>query len=155
MARPPVIEKRTSAGGVVFRKESGDSGDGSIGVVLVLVRGKDVWCLPKGIIDKGEAVHEAALREVREETGLRGSIIDKIGHVSYWYFLKNDMIRVHKTVHFYLMSYVDGSTDDHDYEVDQAQWFPIEQALKRLSYRSERDILRKAKGMIELLPQGL
>lgn len=132
--------------------EAGDSlGDG-IEIAIVAVRGGKAWCLPKGIINKGEDPPTAALREVREETGLSGVIIDEIGKTSYWYYLKEDMVRVHKTVHFFLMKYLNGSTDDHDHEVDEARWFPIDAALKKMSYKSERDMVCKAKEMIGNIP---
>jgi 8-oxo-dGTP pyrophosphatase MutT (NUDIX family) len=142
MARPPEIKKKISSGGIVFRIR-----EGRTEVVIVAVRGRS-WCLPKGIIDAGETPPETALREVREETGLTGEILDKIGQVSYWYFIKEEMIRVHKTVHFYLLKYLEGNTDDHDNEVDEALWIPIEEALDKLSYKSEKEIMRKAFVMI-------
>ncbi|RJQ21533.1 MAG: NUDIX hydrolase [Nitrospiraceae bacterium] len=143
MTRPPTIKKQTSSGGVIFRK-SGDA----IEVVLVSVRGGRAWCLPKGLIDKDEDPPAAALREVREETGLRGEIIDRIGQISYWYSLKEELIKVYKTVHFFLLKFIDGSTDDHDHEVDESRWFPIDEAIGTLSYRSEKKIMQKAKEMI-------
>lgn len=144
MTRPPEIINRTSSGGVIFRiPETG------VEVAIISVGDGKTWCLPKGMIDKGEDAPDAALREVREETGLSGEIVDKIGQISYWYFLKGKMNRVHKTVHFYLLKFIQGSTDDHDHEVDEARWFPIDEALERLSYRSEKGIMQKAKGMIK------
>jgi 8-oxo-dGTP diphosphatase len=144
MARPPEIKKRISSGGVIFRIQK----DG-IDVVIVAIRGRKAWCLPKGIIDKDEDPPSAALRDVREETGLTGEILDKIGRISYWYALKNQTVKIHKTVHFYLMKYIEGNTDDHDHEVNEAVWFPIDEALRKLSYKSERDIMKKARDMIK------
>jgi len=144
MKRPPVIKKQVSSGGVIFRK----SGDG-IEVALIKVRGKEAWCLPKGLIDKDEDPPAAALREVREESGLHGGIIDKIGQISYWYLIDKDQIKVHKTVHFFLLKYIRGSTDDHDHEVDESKWFSIDEAIVKLSYRSEQQIMHKAKKLIE------
>lgn len=117
------------------------------------VRGNRAWCLPKGMIDSDEDETTTALREVKEETGLSGEILGKIGHISYWYFLKEEMIKVHKTVHFYLVKYGDGNTDDHDHEVDEARWLPIDEAVERLSYKSEKDIMKKAKIMINRLSE--
>ncbi|RJR17495.1 MAG: NUDIX hydrolase [Nitrospiraceae bacterium] len=147
MTRPPSIKKRISSGGVIYRTGADRTG-ADVEVAIVSVRGGKAWCLPKGIINKGEDPPTAALREVREETGLSGEIINEIGRTSYWYYLKEEMIRVNKTVHFFLMKYLDGSTDDHDHEVDEAVWLPIDDAMKKLSYKSERDMVRKAKDMI-------
>jgi 8-oxo-dGTP pyrophosphatase MutT (NUDIX family) len=98
---------------------------------------------------KGEDPPATALREVREETGLTGEILNKLGHISYWYFIKDEMIRVHKTVHLYLLAFVAGSIDDHDDEVDEARWCPIADAIELLSHRSEKEIMQKAKMIIE------
>ena len=146
MARPPAIKKRVSSGGVIFRQTNND-----IEVVLVLVRGKKTWCLPKGMLDRDEDAPAAALREVREETGLTGEIIGELGHVSYWFTLRDEMAKVNKTVHFYLMKFLEGNTADHDDEVDEARWYPVDEALRTLAFKSEREIMQKAKGMIEKL----
>jgi 8-oxo-dGTP pyrophosphatase MutT (NUDIX family) len=143
MTRPPEIKRRVSSGGVIYRNLKDDAE-----VVIVAVRGSRAWCLPKGIIDRDEDPPAAALREVREETGLIGEILDKLGQISYWYFIKEEMIRVHKTVHFFLLKFIEGSTDDHDHEVDEARWFPIDDAIEQLTYKSEKEIMRKAKEMI-------
>jgi 8-oxo-dGTP pyrophosphatase MutT (NUDIX family) len=144
MKRPPVIKKQISSGGVIFRtSEAGTE------VALIKVKGKEAWGLPKGLIDKDEDPPAAALREVREESGLQGNIVEKIGQISYWYFIDKDKIKVHKTVHFFLLRYVKGSTRDHDDEVDEAKWCLIDKAIETLSYRSEQQIMQKAKGLIE------
>jgi len=155
MARPPIIKRQTSSGGVIFRCSKKIIEIALVAVSPVRkklsngVKNKAVWCLPKGAIDKDEAPQITAVREVKEETGLSGEAIDEIGKISYWYFLKDENAKVHKTVYFYLLKYRSGSTDDHDWEVDDAQWFPIDEAFNKLSYKGEREILQKAKGMIE------
>jgi len=143
MAGPATIKRHTSSGGVIFRK----SGNG-IEVALIAVKNKTAWCLPKGGIDKNEDPHATAIREVKEETGLSGEVVDKIGDISYWYFLKKENSKIHKKVYFYLLRYTTGSTDKHDWEVDEAQWFPIDEAIRKLAYKDEKEILRKAKEMI-------
>lgn len=146
MERPPAIEKRVSSGGVIFRRAGA-----SVRVALVAVRGMKSWCLPKGMIDEGEDAPAAALREVREETGLQGKLVQKLGQISYWYHLKGENIRVNKTVHFYLLKYVSGRTGDHDHEVDEAKWLDIDDAIKLLTYKNEKGIMTKARDAISRL----
>ncbi len=143
-AKPATIKKQTSSGGVIFRNSRK-----GIEVALIAVKNKTVWCLPKGAIDKNEDFQTAAVREVREETGLSGEIIDEIGKISYWYFSKDENMRFNKTVYFYLMEYKSGNTDEHDREVDDAQWFLIDEAINKLTYKGEKEILQKARQMIE------
>jgi 8-oxo-dGTP pyrophosphatase MutT (NUDIX family) len=141
--KPASLKRQTSSGGVIYRK----TGAG-FDVALVSVKGGRYWCLPKGLVDKGETPELTALREVREESGLTGRIIDKLGDITYWYFIQDKNIKCRKTVHFFLMEYVEGDTSDHDLEVDDAEWFPIETALNKISYRGDRGILEKASSML-------
>ena len=137
--RPASLKKQTSAGGVIYKKN-----DSSIQIALISVRNGQAWCLPKGIVDKGETTEETAVREVREETGLNGRIIDALGEINYWYFVKEENIKCRKKVYFYLMEYVSGDTADHDFEVDEAGWFPLEIALEKVSYKGDRMVIEKA-----------
>ena len=137
--RPASLQKQTSAGGVIFKKN-----DNTVQVILISVRNGQAWGLPKGIINKGETAEEAALREVSEETGLTGRIIDKLGDINYWYYIKEENIKCRKTVHFYLMEYVSGDTADHDIEVDEAVWFSLETALEKVSFKGDRAMVEKA-----------
>lgn len=141
--RPAKIKIEVSSGGVIFRKR-----DDRIEVALVAVKDGKVWCLPKGLIEKGEDERQTAVREVMEETGLTGRIIDKIGDISYWYFIKEENVKCKKTVHFYLLEFISGDTKNHSWEVDRAGWFEIDEALGLLSYKGERDILNKAREML-------
>jgi len=143
LRRPAKIKIEVSSGGVIFRRR-----DDSIEVALVAVKDGKVWCLPKGLIEKGEGEEETALREVMEETGLRGRIIRKIGDISYWYYVKEENLKCKKTVHFYLLEFVEGDTMNHSWEVDRAEWFEIDEALRRLSYKGEREILGRVKEML-------
>lgn len=129
----------TSAGGVIFR-------DLNNRIKVALILNGNLWCLPKGLIEPGETAKEAALREVMEETGLQGKVVKKIGKISYE-FIRDKLYL--KTVHFYLMRYVSGSTHNHDSEVDKANWFPIQRALQLLTHFSERNILEKATSLLE------
>lgn len=130
------MKRAFSAGGVVFRVEKN-----SIFVLLISTRGGQVWALPKGLIEKGESPEKAAIREIEEETGIRGKIVDELGEVSYWFRLKDE--KYFKTVKYYLVQYSEGSINP-DFEVDSAEWFEIDEALKRLTYKSDREILEKA-----------
>lgn len=133
------VKIQVSSGGVTFRKSKK-----GIEVALIRIR-SGRWALPKGLTNKGEVPEETALREVREETGLEGRLIDKLGDIEYWYFSKEDQTKYHKFVHFYLIEYERGSINDHDWEVEEVRWFPIDKAIKALSYKSEKEIMERAK----------
>jgi len=127
-----------SAGGVIYRSVND-------GFEVALVSRGRVWCLPKGLIEQGETAEETALREVKEETGLDGVLIGKIGEISYNFFSGR---RFFKTVHFYLFRHVGGSVEAHDSEVDSAKWFPISGAPQVLTYVNEKKIMAKALEML-------
>ena len=145
--KPAALKTQFSSGGVIFRKDQEQ-----IMTAMVSVRGGMVWCLPKGVIDKGEVPEKTALREVREETGLNGKIIEKLGEITYWYYIKEENAKCRKTVHFFLMEYIEGNISDHDWEVDDAAWFLIDEAIKKATYKGERKMLEKAKERLSVLP---
>jgi 8-oxo-dGTP pyrophosphatase MutT (NUDIX family) len=134
----------TSSGGVIFRMR-----DGRPEVALIARNNRSVWGLPKGLVEKGETLEEAALREVREETGLTGAIIEQIGQIDYWFYWRTQKTRYHKFVHFFLIECTGGDIAQHDWEVEEVRWFPIEEAITAITYKSERAIVEKAKAMIE------
>jgi len=144
----PKIKTRfqLSAGGVIFRESEG------IEVALIATKGGEVWGLPKGLVERErkEPLEEAALREVQEETGLHGRLLEKIDKVEYWYNWKenNEPVRYHKIVYFFLIEHQGGDIRDHDFEVDEVRWFPLAEAERMASYESEREILRKASELI-------
>ncbi|NPA58139.1 MAG: NUDIX hydrolase [Aquificae bacterium] len=132
-----------SAGGVVYRKrEDGD-------VDLLLIRVKNRWSFPKGNVEKGEPKDSAALREVKEETGVDAEIVDYIGEVDYWYSLGLD--RIHKFVYYYLMRYKGGEITPQKEEIDEAKFVPLSEAEKLLTYETDRKILKKAVQMLKKL----
>jgi len=138
-------ELQVSAGGVVYRGKST-----SVEVAIIKVGPIIRWQLPKGIVDEGETPEEAAIREVREETGLVARVEAPLEKIEYWYVSggKTGRVRYHKFVHFYLMKYRSGNTDDHDHEVLEARWVPILDAHRMLSFESERKLVEKARELI-------
>ena len=126
-----------SAGGVCVRRMRGRDY-----VAGVRVKGGKVLALPKGHIDPGETSAEAAAREVREEAGITGELVEKLGDVRYWY--NRDGQRVMKNVAFFLFRYRSGSVEDHDHEVESAEWVPLDDAPRLLSYSGERDMAEAA-----------
>ena len=120
-------------------------------VVIVKVVPEMRWQLPKGVIDEGETNEEAALREVREEAGVDAKIVELIETSEYWFTAERDgeMRRYHKFVHFFLMEYLGGNVEDHDHEVAEARWVTVEDAIRMLAFKSERDIVAKGSAMLE------
>ena len=134
----PSAESEFSAGGVVVR-------DGRCIVIVPTRRAADgsrVLALPKGHPDAGEAAPDAARREVREETGVEASLVDKLGDVRYWYMRGGR--RIAKVVSFFLLDYVSGELEDHDHEVEHAEWMALEDAARSLTYQGERDMAARA-----------
>src|SRR4030065_2653822 len=140
MTRPGPIKRQVSAGGIIFRKTGA-----SCEIAVVAVKGGKVWCIPKGTIDKGESPEVTAVREVSEETGLQGRIIEKLGEINYWYYIKEEEVRCRKTVHLFLIEYESGDISQHDAEVDMVSWFSLDEALEKASYGGEREIIERAK----------
>jgi 8-oxo-dGTP pyrophosphatase MutT (NUDIX family) len=109
-----------------------------------------VWALPKGLVGKGEPPADTALREVTEETGVRGRLVEKLGDVRYVYSWEGE--RVFKIVSFYLVRYSAGRlgdiTDEFRHEVAEARWLPLEDAPRLLTYKGEREMAAKALQLI-------
>lgn len=137
-------EIAVSSGGVVFRRLNQE-----IEVAVAAREDGKIWCLPKGTVEKDETIEQAALREVQEEAGLEGEIVGKIDKIDYWFYWKPENTKYHKFVHFFLMKYKSGDVSNHDFELDEVKWMPIDEAIKILSYKSERKVMTQAKQMIE------
>ena len=144
------MRREFSAGGVVVRRLRS-------GWHLAAIRpaGKEVWALPKGLIAPGEGAAETAVREVTEETGVEGRLLEKLGDVRYVYTWKGE--RVFKVVSFFLLRYTRGRIDDlptrHRHEVAEARWLPLADAPRLLAYGGEREMAQTARE--RLLPDGL
>ena len=104
--------------------------------------------LPKGHIQEGESIENAAIREVHEETGINGRIVSKIGYSKYP--LKIGEERVFKIVTYFLMTYASGQPTEND-EVEKILWLPYEEAYKIITNTGEKSILEKASKMLKSL----
>jgi 8-oxo-dGTP pyrophosphatase MutT (NUDIX family) len=122
-----------SAGGLVVDER---------GRVLLIrardLRGQPVWTLPKGTLGPGESSADAALREVREETGYRCEVVRELDEVTYWF--QRDGQRIKKTVRWFLMRPLE-KAGEHDHEVDEVAWLERGEALRRLRYDSDRRLV--------------
>jgi 8-oxo-dGTP pyrophosphatase MutT (NUDIX family) len=136
------MRREFSAGGVVVRRLRGEWR-----LAAIRPAGKEnVWALPKGLIGPGESAADAAVREVTEETGVEGRLVEKLGDVRYVYTWRGD--RVFKVVSFFLVRYIRGRLGDvpeaFRHEVAEARWLPLADAPQLLSYKGEREMAEKA-----------
>jgi 8-oxo-dGTP pyrophosphatase MutT (NUDIX family) len=162
MARVRRTERAFSAGGVVFRRAAahdvspaGPPHDGTVLAVEIALVGRlrsDMWMLPKGTPHQGESVAEAAQREVREETGLDTRIVGELGSIHYMFARAGT--RFQKEVFHYLLEAIGGDVSQHDEEYDEARWFPVAEARRRLSFRNEADLVAQAEPLIARLVAG-
>jgi 8-oxo-dGTP pyrophosphatase MutT (NUDIX family) len=137
------VKREFSAGGVLVRRLRG-------GWVFAAIRpsGKEpgVWALPKGLIDPAEKPQQTAVREVSEETGAQGRLVEKLGDVRYVYTWRGE--RIFKIVSFYLLRYSRGRLGELPpetaHEVAEARWLPLEEGSKLLSYKGEREMAERA-----------
>jgi 8-oxo-dGTP pyrophosphatase MutT (NUDIX family) len=159
--------REVSAGGVVVRQVDGIWNIAAIEPQREPATGgpgakkkspSTLLALPKGLVDPGEKAAETALREVREETGVEATLITKLRDIKYFYVRSwGDRQRVFKIVSFYLLQYdsgtIDDITPDMRIEVQRAIWVPLDQAPKRLTYRSEREVVKLAQDYLTSQPE--
>jgi 8-oxo-dGTP diphosphatase len=139
------VRDQLSAGGVVFR-----AGKDRLEVVIVSVGGQNRWQLPKGLVDPGEKPEITAVREAREEAGVDSEVVQHLETIEYWFagLDGGERVRFHKRVHFYLLRYLAGDTGDHDWEVNEARWVPIDDAAGQLTFDSERRVMERARALL-------
>ncbi len=127
-----------SSGGIV--QENGNL----LMVKVQNIEGTQIWTFPKGHIEKGEKLEEAALREVEEETGYQCEIVKPFERAQYWF--KRDDILTKKTVSWYLMKPIKKTGTFDPEEILETKWVPFEEAVKLARYKSDRKILAKLQG---------
>lgn len=130
--------EEVSAGGLVVDK----SGEMGLLIGRIDKRGRMLWSLPKGHIEAGESPEEAALREVREETGIKSSITRSLGVIDFWFMAEGK--RIHKTVHHFLFTERSGTLEAQISEVDDVKWFPLDDIAKTLAYPDERKLIQRS-----------
>jgi 8-oxo-dGTP pyrophosphatase MutT (NUDIX family) len=133
-----------SSGGAVI-----DLRDGVPYVAMIATRGRSRWGLPKGAVSAGETSQQAALREVKEETGLDAEVIALLETIEYFFRAGDTLIR--KSVDFYLMRHLGGTMTPQLSEVDDVEWVPLHEGIERASFESERKLLSSALAQIELV----
>jgi 8-oxo-dGTP pyrophosphatase MutT (NUDIX family) len=137
--RPRVVRQH-SAGGLVVRDAQ---------VLLIATAGGSRWQLPKGRLEEGESCEQAAVREVREETGITGRIVAPLPGIDYW-FAEGSHKRIRKHVDYFLLEYVSGSERDFDRrEADEARWFPWSEAVAKLTHANERRVAESARRLAQ------
>lgn len=146
----PTVEE-VSAGGIVV-----DASTDLLNVAIIarLNRGGRLeWCLPKGHPENQENNEQAAVREIEEETGIRGRVLAALGSIDYWFTVSGH--RVHKTVHHFLLLSTGGHLtieNDPDHEAVDVAWVPLADLGRKLSFPNERRIADLAR---EVLPRHL
>lgn len=146
MESKKAVRVERSAGGAVVELR-----DGKPFLAMIATRNRSRWGLPKGAALDGESREDAAVREVLEETGLRAEIVEPLETIEY-FFRAGDTL-IHKFVDFFLMAYRGGDLQPQLEEVDDAAWFPLDEALERSSFASEKRMLEKLASMWDAMSE--
>lgn len=116
----------------------------SAGQILLIATQAGRWQLPKGHIEEGESPEQAAVREVREETGVRGRAVAPLPGVEFWFVERGR--RIHKRVEYFLLAYESGDAADFDAgEVAGASWFSWDEGIAKLTFDNEREVAEAAR----------
>lgn len=132
-----------SAGGVVYRRR-----DGAVEVLIGKDAGYHRWVLPKGLVRKNESFEDTALREVAEEVGVDARVVQPLGEPEKYIYTARG-VRVFKSVHYFLMEYVAGSEQNHDAEMEEVRWVPLDEAIEMVAYPQGKDLLRCCQTVLE------
>ena len=135
-------QKEHSAGGIVFRRK-----DGQVTILVTQSSAHDGWIFPKGHLEHGETSSDAALREVKEETGVDARIVERVGTIRYVFRARGRQVT--KTALFYLMEYAGGNTNDESPEVRAVLWVPKGEVKRTLTFANEAGLWAKAQGLLE------
>lgn len=146
--RPLRRVDETSAGGLVLDRRGHEARGALIG--RLDRRGRLLWSLPKGHVETGETEEQTAVREVAEETGIRGTVVGKLGTIDFWFVAEGR--RIHKTVHHFLLVAADPisglALSDADVEVSEVAWVPLSDLSSRLAYADERRLLDRVPDLL-------
>lgn len=147
-----------SAGGIVLRQAQDKFTKKGWEVLVCQHSQHHGWVFPKGLIGdhpsagsgqvNKETKENAALREVKEETGVDAKIIKTLTPVTYWFVFEHEKIK--KTVYYFLMEYVGGDISKHDEEMENVEWLPKEKVKERLTYKSDKKVWQEALKIINL-----
>ncbi len=144
----PEPREEVSAGGLVVRRRKGD-----LEALIAEQRDRNTRRravrLPKGRLDRGESLEQAALREVREEVGLEARLVAPLGSVSYVFYERKTRRHIPKRVHFFLMAWVSGDAHPADGEMEAVAWVSLAEAEQRLTFDAERGIVARARALLE------
>lgn len=132
-----------SAGGVIYRRTEDDG----VEVIICKDAGYHRWVLPKGLVAPGESYEQAALREVAEEAGVRGRLVGRLGEPEKYIYMSRG-VRVFKQVHYFLLEYESGCVEDHDHEMEEVRWVPLDAAIDTVAYEGAKAVLRRAKAAL-------
>lgn len=145
--------KEFSAGGIVFKRQAGSVKRKDKNVLWLVCQHSQHkgWVFPKGFIGdhpspssgQAESSEEASLREVEEETGVKGKIIRKLKNPATYFYVWQGEKRF-KTVYYFLMEFVSGDINKHDFEMSKVEWWPKEKVEKDLTYKSDKVVFKEA-----------
>lgn len=134
-----------SAGGVVFKRQHD-----TMLVLLCQHSQHHGWVFPKGFIgDKNEheSKEETALRETKEETGVTGTILTPLTPITYWYQMEGEKRK--KTVYYFLMRFKEGDIKNHDFEMENVEWLPVDKVAERLTFPSDKKVWEEVKKLLK------